>query len=122
MNQVDELPPRLKAATLAAADNLAALAHSEGLKLGGPRGGALPDLEAILYLIKERCIQAEQESLPGLGDQTITPAEIATVLETIAQVMVSEEMTEFVGYNASWFSDAADVVERIGYRKGTKQP
>ena len=108
------LPPRLKAAVLAAADNLTALAHSEGLELGGQRGEALPPLLTMLYLLRERCVAAELELQPWLGDQTITPAEIATVLETIRQLMVSDGWEELAGHNPSWFSDAALVVERLG--------
>ncbi len=116
MKQVlPDLPPRLKAATLAAADNLTAIAHSEGLELGGERGEAKPPLITILYLLRERCVEAELEPQPYLGDQTITSQEIATVLETITHWMISEDMVEFLGYNPSWFSDAAAVVEQIAY-------
>ena len=108
-----QLPPRLQAATLAAADNLTAIAHSEGLELGGKRGEALPHLITILYTIRERCVQMEREPQPWMMDRMITPTEIATVLETIAHWMVSEGMEELADHNASWFSDAALVVERM---------
>lgn len=53
------LPPRLAAATLAAADNLAAIAAAEAVPLVGKRGEALPHLVTILYTIRERCVQAQ---------------------------------------------------------------
>jgi len=37
-----QLPPRLKAETLASADNLTAIAHSEDVQLGGKNGEAFP--------------------------------------------------------------------------------
>jgi len=107
------LPPRLESATLAAADTLTAIAHAEGIRLGGPRGEGLPHLHTILYTLRERCVQVEQEPQPYLGDQLITPIEIATVLETIAQVMMSEDISDLAGYNPSWFIDAALVVDRL---------
>lgn len=36
------------------------------------------------------------------------------MLETVGQLMVSEGMEELAGYNASWFKDAAEVVELLG--------
>lgn len=107
------LPPRLHSAALAAADNLTAIAHAEGIELGGERGEALPHLVTLLYTIRERCVQAEREPQPLLMDAMITPAEIATVLETIGHWMVSEGTGEMAGHNASWFMDAAAVVERL---------
>lgn len=35
------------------------------------------------------------------------------MLEFIGQLMVSEGMEELAGYNASWFKDAAAVVEQL---------
>ena len=37
-------------------------------------------------------------------------SEIATVLETIGQIMVSDNMPELAGYNASFFKDAGSIV------------
>lgn len=109
-----QLPPRLESAVLATAEHLTAIAHAEGIELGGKRGKALPHMEAILDLLHERCVEAELEPQPWLMDQLITPAEIASVLETIAQVMMSDEVMELAGHNPSWFRDAAAVVERVG--------
>jgi hypothetical protein len=111
------LPPRLQAATLASADNLTAIAHSEDVQLGGKNGEALPHLVTILYTIRERCVQAEIEPQPYLGDQLITPQEIAAVLESISHWMVGEEVYELVGLNPSWFTDAAAVVEQMVHDK-----
>ncbi len=105
-----QLPPRLNSATLAAADHLATLAAAENITLAGERGQALPHLVTILYTIRERCAQARPE--PS-GGQTITVEEVAEVLETIGHVMVSEGISELVGRNASWFGDAAGVVDDI---------
>ncbi len=107
------LPARLESAVLAAADTLTAIAHDEGIELGGLRGEARPHLHTILYVLRNRCVEAEREPQPYLGDQTITPAEIASVLETVAQVMMSEGIEELAGCNPSWFTDAAVVVERL---------
>lgn len=101
------------ASTLAAADNLAAIA-AEGVPLGGERGEALPYLITILYTLRERCIQAQLT--PVLAGLAIEPGEIAAVLETIAEVMVSDGVREMAGVNASWFKDAARVVEMMGQR------
>lgn len=106
------LPPRLQAATLAAADNLAAIAAAEGVALVGGRGEAAPHLLTILYTLRERCALARSE--PRLGDRLIEPAEVAAVLEFVGQWMVSEGIEELAGYNASWFKDAAGVVEQVG--------
>ncbi len=106
------LPPRLNSATLAAADNLAAIAAAEGLDLVGERGEALPHLITVLYVIRERCAQVQGQVEPE-GGGTITAAEIAEVLETVGQVMVSEGLAEMAGRNASWFKDAAGVVEEL---------
>jgi hypothetical protein len=106
-----KLPPRLEGATLAAADNLAAIAAAEGLALAGERGEALPHLVTILYILRERCAQARPEPRPN--DRLIEPGEVGAVLEFIGQWMVSEGMEELAGYNASWFKDAAGVVEQL---------
>lgn len=106
-----KLPPRLEAATLATADNLAAIAATERLALVGERGEALPHLVTILYILRERCAQARLEPRPN--DRLIELGEIAAVLEFIGQWMVSEGMEELAGYNASWFKDAAGVVEQL---------
>ena len=106
-----KLPPRLEAATLAAAENLTAIAATEGLALVGERGEALPHLVTILYIVRERCAQARPKPRPN--DRLIEPGEIAAVLEFIGQWMVSEGMEELIGYNASWFKDAAGVVEQL---------
>lgn len=110
------LPPRLAAATLAAADNLAAIAAAEGVPLVGERGEALPHLIAILYTVRERCVQAQ--ATPAPAGLAIEPGEIAAVLETIAEMMVSDGMREMAGVNASWFKDAAGVVEMMGQGPG----
>lgn len=107
------LSPRLESAVLAAADTLAAIAHSEGIELGGRQGEAMPKLLTILYMLRERCIQAELEPQPYLGDLLITPAEIAAVLEAIAELLISDGSCELAGRNPSWFNDAARVVERL---------
>ncbi len=108
------LPPRLESATRAAAETLTAIAHAEGLELGSPDGAARPHLHTILYLLRDRCVQAEREPQPALGDQLITATEIAAALETIAQQMISDQTYDLAGYNPSWFIDAALVVERLG--------
>lgn len=108
-----KLPPRLKAATLAAADNLAAIAAAEGMVLAGERNEALPHLITMLYLIRERCALAPARPAPGL----IELDEIAAVLETIAHQMVGEGIKELAGHNASWFTDAAAVVEHLVVRE-----
>lgn len=105
------LPSRLQSATLAAADNLATIAAAEGLTLVGERGEAAPHLLTILYTLRERCALAQSEARPG--DQRIEPAEIAAVLELLGQWMVSEGIEDLAGYNASWFKDAARVVEQL---------
>lgn len=117
-NSLPQLPPRLHAATLASADNLTAIAHSEGIELGGKRGEALPHLITILHLIRERCIQSELELQPWLGDRSIELSEIATVLETLAHWIISEGIEELAGHRASWFMDAANVIEQIAQDKG----
>ncbi len=52
--------------------------------------------------------------LPPTVAQTLAIAAdaLAAVLETIGRIMVSEGMTEWAGLNASWYVDAADMVER----------
>lgn len=113
MTTLPSLPPRLEAATLAAADNLAAIAAAESIQLAGERGEALPHLITILYTLRERCAHAPARPAPGL----IEPAEVAAVLETIAHQMVGEGLKELAGHNASWFSDAAAVVEQLTVRE-----
>jgi hypothetical protein len=110
-----ELPPRLKSATLASAENLTAIAHSEGIKLADKRLKPLPHLETMLYLIREGCIDVEKGLTLYLGNQWIKPSEIAAVLETIAAEMVSDNVEELAGHNASWYLDAANVVEQMAY-------
>jgi hypothetical protein len=111
------VPPRLHSAALAAAEHLTAIAHSEGIELGGLGGEALPHLITLLYVIRERCVEAEREPQPWLGDQAITPGEIAGVLETIAQVMMSDGNYNLARHNPGWFTDAARVVEQLGQNK-----
>lgn len=108
-----KLPPRLKAATLAAADNLAAIAAAEDIQLEGERGEALPHLITMLYLIRERCTLVPARPASSL----IEPSEIAAVLETISHQMVGEGMKELAGHHASWFKDAATVVEQLAIRE-----
>lgn len=103
------LPPRLHAATLAAADTLATIAAAEGLALVGERGEAAPPLLTILYTLRERCALARPEPEPG--DRLIEPEEIAAVLELVGQWLISEGIEDLAGYNASWFKDAAAVVD-----------
>ena len=74
---------------------------------------ALPHLITILYLLRERCVEAELEPQPYLGNTIITLNEIATVLETIGHILVSDEAHDLADRNPSWFMDAANVVERI---------
>lgn len=102
----------LPSAAIATAEHLAAIAKAEGITLAGDRGQVLPELAAVLYLIRVRCEQVQNlvEEVPA---STITPSEIATVLETISQVMVSEGIKELAGYNASWYKDAAAIDEQI---------
>ena len=57
-HSLPQLPPRLYAATLASAENLTAIAHSEGIELGDKKGISTPHLHTILYLIRDRCIEA----------------------------------------------------------------
>ena len=106
-----QLPPRLHAATLASAENLTAIAHSEGIELGDKDGVSTPHLHTILYLLRNRCIEAEQELQPWLGDRMIELSQIATVLGTLGHFIISEWLDELVGHNASWFMDAARVIE-----------
>lgn len=108
------LPPRLQSAALAAAENLAFIAAAEDIQLGGPQGEATPHLITLLYTVRERCVAAEREPQPYLGDALITPQEIAAVLETIALLLQSDETYELAGRNPSWYSDAARVVEWLG--------
>lgn len=117
MTTLPNLPPRLKAATLAAADNLAAIAAAEGIRLAGKRGEALPHLITILYTLRERCAQTPARPAPG----QIEPAQIAAVLETISHLMIGEGMSELAGHKASWFSDAAAVVEQLTVREGENE-
>ena len=49
----------------------------------------------------------------------IRAAEIALVLETLGRVMISEGMEDLAGHNASWFSDAAEVVELLAEVAGS---
>ena len=42
----------------------------------------------------------------------IALSEIAAVLETVGQIIVSEGMAEFAGVNASWYRDAAAMVDQ----------
>lgn len=114
MTSLPPLPPRLQSAALAAAENLAFIAADEDIRLGGSQGEAMPHLITLLFTIRERCVAAERESRPHLGDALITPQEIAAVLETIALLLQSDETYEFAGRNPSWFSDAARVVEWLG--------
>jgi hypothetical protein len=113
MTTLPKLPSRLEAATLTAADNLAAIAAAEGIRLAGERGEVLPHLITMLYFIRERCAQAPARPAPSL----IEPAEIAAVLETIAHQMVGEGLKDLAGHNASWFKDAAAVVEQWEFVK-----
>ncbi len=110
-NGVTTLPPRLRSAVLAAAENLAHIAADEDIRLGGARGEATPQLRTLLDTIQDGCVSAEQEPRPYLGDALITPQEIAAVLETVALLLQSDETYEFAGRNPGWFSDAARVVE-----------
>lgn len=112
-----DLPPRLKSAVRATAENLAAIAHSEGIKLGDHKGEATPELSTMLLYLQKRCKEAELELQPWLGDELITPQEIAAVLETIAQVLVSEKVAEFAGHTPAWFTDAALAVERMAQQE-----
>jgi hypothetical protein len=115
-----DLPARLKSAILATADNLAAIAQSEGIILADQKGEATPELNTMLVYLHRRCKDAELELQPWLGDHLITPQEIAAVLETIAQVLVSEKVAEFAGHTPAWFTDAAMVVERIAQQEPEK--
>ena len=112
-HSLPDLPPRLKSAVLAAADNITAIAHSEGIAMSGERGEATEYLLTIIYLMRERCFHVEHELQPYLGDQLITLSEIATVLETIGQIMRSDENFDFADHNPSWFMDAANLLEQI---------
>ena len=60
-HSLPQLPPRLKAATLAAADNLTAIAHSDGVELTDTDGAAKDPLITVLYMLGERIVQAERE-------------------------------------------------------------
>lgn len=114
-HSLPDLPPRLKSAVLAAAENLAAIAHSEGIELSDSRNEATPHLISILYHLRDGCKAAEKEPQPWVGDQLIYPGEIAAVLETIAQTMMSDAQYELAGRNPSWFRDAALVIERMKF-------
>ena len=61
------LPPRLKAAVLAAAESITAIAHSEGIELGDQKGEATPHLISILYHRRDACKAAELEPHAGLA-------------------------------------------------------
>ncbi len=108
-----KLPPRLHSAVLAAADNITAIAHSEDIELGNERGVSTPYLHTILYMIREQCVQNELKLQPHLDDQLITLGEIVVVLETIGQILMSDETYELAGRNPSWFMDAANLLERL---------
>ena len=73
MTSLPPLPPRLQSAALAAAENLAFIAADEEVQLGGSSGAATPHLITLLFTIRERCVAAEQEPRPYLGDALITP-------------------------------------------------
>lgn len=111
--KLPDLPPRLKSAVLAAADNITAIAHSEGIALTETNGAAKEPLITILYMLRERIAQVEREVQPYLGDQFITLSDIATVLETITHILISEGIYDFAGHNPSWYSDAANLLEQI---------
>ncbi len=64
-------------------------------------------------MMREVCVKNELRPQPYLDDQSITPSEIASVLKTISQIMVSDGVTELAEHNATWFNDAAMVVEQI---------
>jgi len=113
-HKLPDLPPRLHSALLAAADTLTAIAHDEGINLSGPDGQTGDYLVTMMYLLQQHCLAAEREPQPYLGDETITPQEIAAVLETIGHMLMSDETMDFAGRNPSWFMDAARVVERLG--------
>jgi hypothetical protein len=65
--------------------------------------------------MREGCIDVEKGLTLYLGDQWIKPTEIAAVLETIAAEMVSDGKEELAGHNASWYLDAANVIEQMAY-------
>ncbi len=115
-HNLPSLPPRLHSATLAAADNLTVIAHSEDVQLTEPNGAAKDSLVTILYIFREQVAQTERQSQPYLGDELITPADIASVLETIANALVSDGTIELAGHNPSWYSDAATVIERLAQK------
>jgi len=48
---------------------------------------------------------------PQFDDATITPNQISAVLETIGRVMVSDGTEETAGHNASWYLDAAQMID-----------
>jgi len=50
-----------------------------------------------------------------LGNPWITPSKIAAMLETIAAEVVSDDVEERAGHHASWYLDAANVVEQMAY-------
>ena len=52
-HSLPQLPPRLKAATLAAADTLTAIAHSDGVELTKTNGAAKDPPITILYVLRE---------------------------------------------------------------------
>ncbi len=116
-HSLPQLPPRLHSATLAAADHLTAIAHSEDIQLTEANGAAKEHLVTILYMFRERVAQSEQQLQPHLGDQLISPQDIATVLETIATLLVSDGTMELAGHNPSWFDDAARVIERLAQER-----
>jgi len=106
------LPPDVHQTIAIAADAIAAALAQAGLPLVRADGAPSPELYSVLYLLKLLVLDAPDIERPPDQRYPIALREIAVVLETIGQVMISEGMADWAGYNASWYADAADMVER----------
>ena len=111
-HSLPKLPPLVESATRAAAEEITAALASVGLSPTEDDGTPSPFLYSILYLLKKRCLEVVDKDWLSKGDELITLTEVATVLETLGQVMVSEDTIELLERNASWYKDAADRVTK----------
>jgi hypothetical protein len=105
-----KLPADIESVVLTAADMISDAFSAAGLAMRTAEGPPSPFLYSVLSLLKLRC----QAGPDGAGwqrrDYLIPLAEIATLLETIGQVMVSEKIEGMAGYDADFFKGCATVV------------
>lgn len=75
---------------------------------------AYPEMKS--FLVPDWASSGDDEwdgQYPTGNDYPIPLSEIAAVLETIRQVMASDNIPEIAGRNGSWFADAAAVVSKV---------